>query len=155
MKRFRYSMQSLLVIKQKMEDQAKAAYAAAKLRLNEEERKLADLQEKREGYVESKKEVLSARLNVPLLNRLQTAIETTDGEIMKQRQNVKKAEMAMKVAEERLVNSMTERKTQEKLRENAFEEYRLSMNSEEQKEIDERTGFTYYSGDSEEKHGEK
>ena len=150
MKKFRYSMQSLLVIKQKLEDQAKAAYGAAKLRLNEEEERLVALQQKREAYVEEKREVMASKLDVPKLNRLQMAVEAMDDRIIRQKQNVKKAEAALHVAEERLVESMTERKTQERLRENAFEVYRQEMNAEEQKEIDERTSFRYGINEAEE-----
>ncbi|MBE5929606.1 MAG: flagellar export protein FliJ [Lachnospiraceae bacterium] len=150
MKKFRYSMQSLLVIKQKLEDQAKAAYGAAKLRLTEEEERLAALQRQRESYVEEKRRVMATRLDVPKLNRLQLAVEAMDDRIVRQRQNVKKAETALRAAEERLVESMTERKTQERLRENAFEEYRQEMNAEEQKEIDERTSFRYGVSEAEE-----
>ncbi len=150
MKKFRYSMQSLLVIKQKLEDQAKAAYGAAKLRLNEEEERLVALQQRREAYVEEKRQVMASRLDVPKLNRLQMAVEAMDDQIERQKQNVKKAEFAMRAAEERLVESMTERKTQERLRENAFEAYRQEMNAEEQKEIDERTSFRYGAVEAEE-----
>lgn len=150
MKKFRYSMQSLLVIKQKLEEQAKAAYGAAKLRLNEEEETLLALQRKREAYVEEKRHVMAARLDVPKLNRLQMAVEAMDEQIVRQKQNVKKAEAALHAAEERLVESMTEHKTQERLRENAFEIYRQEMNAEEQKEIDERTSFQYGVKDTEE-----
>ena len=150
MKKFRYSMQSLLVIKQKLEDQAKAAYGAAKLRLSEEEERLAALQRRREEYVEEKRQVMAARLDVPKLNRLQMAVEAMDDQIVRQKQNVKKAELAVRAAEERLVESMTERKTQERLRENAFEVYRQEMNAEEQKEIDERTSFRYGTTEAEE-----
>lgn len=150
MKKFRYSMQSLLVIKQKLEEQAKAAYAAAKMRLNEEEGRLLALQRKKEAYIEEQREVMSHFIHVPKLNALQIAVDTVEEQIQKQKQNVKKAELAVKAAEERLIDSMTERKTQERLRENAFEEYRQEMNAEEQKEIDERTSFQYSRGDTEE-----
>lgn len=150
MKKFRYSMQSLLVIKQKLEDQAKAAYGAARIRLNEEEEYLLALQRKREAYVEGKRSAMTQRLDVPNLNRLQLAIETTDDQIVKQRQNVRKAEIAVKTAQERLLESMEERKTQERLKENAFEAYRQEVNAEEQKEMDERTSFQYSTGDTEE-----
>lgn len=150
MKKFRYSMQSLLVIKQKLEDQAKAAYGAAKLRLTEEEERLTALIRQREAYVEEKRQVMASRLDVPKLNRLQLAVEAMDDRIVRQRQNVKKAEAALRATEERLVDSMTERKTQERLRENAFEVYRQEMNAEEQKEIDERTSFRFGVNEAEE-----
>ena len=150
MQKFRYSMQSLLVIKQKMEDQAKAAYGAAKVRLTQEEEKLEALKQKRERYLGEKTAVLSRRLDVPLLNQLQNAIETTEQQIERQKTNVVRAEAAVRAAQERLVDAMMERKTQEKLRENALERYMQEMNAEEQKEIDERTGFQYKTGDTEE-----
>ena len=90
MKKFRYSMQSLLVIKQKLEDQAKAAYGAAKLRLTEEEEILAMMQQQREAYVEEKRQVMASRLDVPKLNRLQMAVEAMDDRIARQKQNIKK-----------------------------------------------------------------
>lgn len=150
MQKFRYSMQSLLVIKQKLEDQAKAAYGAAKLRLSEEQEKLLLLIQQKENYLNEKSEVLSKRLDVPKLNLLQNAVETMDGKIERQKANIRRAEAAVSAAEARLLDAMTERKTQEKLRENAFEQYRQELNAEEQKEIDERTSFLYGTGDMEE-----
>ena len=116
MKKFRYSMESLFVIKQKLEDQAKAAYAAAKMRLSEEEERLLALQKKKEAYIEEQREVMSHFIFVPKLNALQIAVDTADERIQRQKQNVRKAEIAVKAAEERLINSMTERKTQGKSR---------------------------------------
>lgn len=143
-------MESLFVIKQKLEDQAKAAYAAAKMRLSEEEERLLALQKKKEAYIEEQREVMSHFIYVPKLNALQIAVDTADERIQRQKQNVRKAEIAVKAAEERLINSMTERKTQERLRENAFEEYKQEMNAEEQKEVDERTSFQYGRSNTEE-----
>lgn len=143
-------MESLFVIKQKLEDQAKAAYAAAKMRLSEEEERLLALQKKKEAYIEEQREVMSHFIFVPKLNALQIAVDTADERIQRQKQNVRKAEIAVKAAEERLINSMTERKTQERLRENAFEEYKQEMNAEEQKEVDERTSFQYGRSNTEE-----
>lgn len=150
MKKFRYSMESLFEIKQKLEEQAKAAYAAAKMRLSEEEERLLALQKKKEAYIEEQREVMSHFIFVPKLNALQIAVDTTDERIQRQKQNVRKAEIAVRAAEERLINSMTERKTQERLRENAFEEYKQEMNAEEQKEVDERTSFQYGRSNTEE-----
>ncbi len=150
MKKFRYSMESLFEIKQKLEEQAKAAYAAAKMRLSEEEGRLLALQKKREAYIEEQREVMSHFIFVPKLNALQIAVDTTDERIQRQKQNVRKAEMAVRAAEERLIDSMTERKTQERLRENAFEEYKQEMSAEEQKEVDERTSFQYGRSNTEE-----
>jgi len=143
MKKFRYSMQSLLVMKQKLEDQAKAAFAVAQQRLNEEEQCLVMMERKRQAYLDEKRDVMAGKLDVPKLNQLQMAVESMDEQIVHQKQAIKKAGLAFRAAQERLVESMMERKTQERLRENAFEVYRQEMNAEEQKEIDERTSFQY------------
>ena len=100
--------------------------------------------------MEQKRQVMAARLDVPQLNRLQMAVETMDDRIVRQKQNVRKAELAMERAEEALAVSVMERKTQEKLRENAFEAYIQELNAEEQKEMDERTSFQYGRSDTEE-----
>lgn len=126
-----------------MEDQAKAEYAAAQQRRTEEERKLNALLNAKEGFLEEKKQIMEGRLDFPKLNSLTTAIEDTDDKIVHQRQILKRAELALSVAEGKLVNAMQERKTHEILRDNAFERFRQEMNAEEQKEIDERTGYTY------------
>ena len=52
MARFRYSMQSILNIKLKMETQAKQAFSSAKARLDTEEEKLEALKERKIQYQE-------------------------------------------------------------------------------------------------------
>ena len=52
MKKFRYPMQSILEIKRKLEDQERSNYAAAQMRLNAENEKLAELSARREEYEE-------------------------------------------------------------------------------------------------------
>ena len=52
-------------------------------------------------------------------------------------------------AGEKLDNAMKERKTYEKLKENAFEEFKAEINAEEQKEINELVSFKFRSGSDE------
>ena len=56
MAKFIYKMQSLLNIKEKLEDQAKTAYGLARMTLNGEEAKLAQLIARKEQYVEQKRQ---------------------------------------------------------------------------------------------------
>ena len=57
MAKFIYKMQSLLNIKEKLEDQAKTAYGLAKAALNEAEEKLAELIARKNQYIENKRQV--------------------------------------------------------------------------------------------------
>ena len=52
MAKFIYRMQSILDIKEKMVDQAKMEFAAARMRLNEEEEKLQNLILRKTAYEE-------------------------------------------------------------------------------------------------------
>ncbi|MCM1552701.1 MAG: flagellar export protein FliJ, partial [Butyrivibrio sp.] len=78
MARFRYKLQSILNIKLKMEDQAKQAFSVAKLRLDEEEEKLAHLQDRKRSYEDETRERLSGPLNVREIESSQNAILSMD-----------------------------------------------------------------------------
>ena len=61
MARFIYRMQSILNIKEKMEEQARMEFAAARMRLDEEELKLQALIERKESYEEQGRELSLSR----------------------------------------------------------------------------------------------
>lgn len=52
MAKFVYRMQSILNIKEKIQEQARMEFASARIRLDEEEEKLRLLLERKEGYQE-------------------------------------------------------------------------------------------------------
>lgn len=150
MAKFIYSMQSLLNIKQKLEDQEKTAFGLAKATLNEEEEKLRRLFLQKQQYTERKRMEMSGRINARELNMLEQAIKSTDDRIAEQRVVVKRAEQAVAMAQKRLENAMKERKIQETLREHAFEEFKKEVEAEEQKEINELVTFRFGNAKSEE-----
>ena len=150
MNKFVYRMQGILTIKQKLEEQAKTAFGTAKMYLMQEEGKLELLRQKRENYISAKTEAMSDRLNLRRIAEFQAGIDATEGQIEMQKLRVKKAEKAVELAESRLREAMTDRKTQERLRENAFEQYKREFEAEERKEIDELVSYTFSSRDEEE-----
>ena len=138
-------MQNILTIKQKLEEQAKTAFGAAKAQLRIEEERLKALVRKREMYILQKREAMSTKLDLRKIAELQAGIDSTMDQIELQLLRVKKAEKRVEVAEARLRDAMTDRKTQERLRENAFEQYKLEFDAEERKEIDELVSYTFSS----------
>ena len=62
MAKFRYRMQNILEIKEKMEEQEKVAYGIANARLLEEQEKLQKLFVRKAGYEARLKELTSAKL---------------------------------------------------------------------------------------------
>lgn len=143
MAKFVYQLQSLLNIKQKLEEQEKTAYGLARSRLNEEEAKLTALLQKREYYVERKRQEMSSRVRVQELAALEQAIHSLTIQITEQQLSVKRAEKAVAAAQLRLENARKERKMQEKLREHAMEQFLREMEAEEQKEINELVTFRF------------
>ena len=123
MAKFIYKMQSLLNIKEKLEDQAKTAFGLAKAVLNAEEEKLESLVVKKNGYIETKREGMSSAINVQELTRLEHAIKSMEYRIAEQILVVRQAVKNVELAQARLENAMKERKVQEKLREHAYEDF--------------------------------
>ena len=92
MARFRYRMQSILDIKLKMETQAKQEFAAAQQRLNEEEEKLAALQERRTDYERQARQQLLGTLNCRDMAENKEALLRMDEYIAQQHIQIRKAE---------------------------------------------------------------
>lgn len=143
MKKFRYSMENLLQIKLKLEDQAKIAYGNTRYKLTLEEEKLELMKNRKISYEEELKYLRSGRLDLLKIKQVEQAIDVMKLNIKQQTTVVKNATHRLEVARIRLNDSMAERKTQERLKEKAFEVYLLELDSEERKEVDELNSFQY------------
>ena len=144
MAKFRYRMQNILNIKEKLEMQAKNEFAAANMELLEEQERLsvmlqenAALQE--EGRKLRQKESLSIRdiadnsLSVSLMKE----------KMKRQALAIHRAEQKVEETRKALTDLMQERKTQEVLRDKAFEVFQQEEKAEEGKQIDQLTSYTY------------
>ncbi len=143
MAKFIYRMQNILNIKNKLETQARNAYAAARIRLSDEEEKLDKLFEQKKNYEEAYRQQLSGNIDILQINICKNAIELSKNMIKKQLVEVKVASLNLEAAQKRLGEVMKERKIQEKLREKAYEEFLQELNDQEKKEIDELVSFRF------------
>lgn len=143
MAKFQYRMQSILNIKLKMEEQAKMQFAQAQARLNEEEAKLQNLIDRKDCYQAELKDVLQTKLDLLKIEELQNAVMRMEEFIAMQKREVDKAVAALEKERKKLTEVMMERKSHEKLKENAFEQFLQELNSAEGKEVDELTSYTY------------
>ena len=75
MAKFIYRMQSVLDIKQKLEEQAKNEFAKARLQLTLEEDRLQKLMERRNSYMEEGRKLRESSLNVRDILENRDAIE--------------------------------------------------------------------------------
>lgn len=143
MAKFQYRMQSILNIKLKMEEQAKMQFAQAQAKLNEEEARLRALVVRKEQYEAELKETLQKKLDLLKIEELQNAVMRMEEFIARQQREVDKAAREVEKERKKLTEVMIERKSHEKLKENAFEQFMQELNSAEGKEIDELTSYTY------------
>ena len=143
MARFRYKMQNILDIKYKLETQAKTAFSAAAARVMQEEEKLDQLRQRRAGYEEEARRLVSERLNVLQIQQNQLAIELMKEAIRNQTVALHIAQRNLEMARMKLNEVMTERKTHEKLKEREFEEFKREIESEESKAIDELVSYSF------------
>lgn len=143
MAKFLYKMQNILEVKSKMEEQAKMEYAAVRIRLTEEEEKLDALQLRKTQYEQKARELLADVLDLQEIADNKAAIIRMGEFVEKQKITVRLTEEALEKARIKLQEFMQERKTHEKLREKAFDEFVKEENARESKEIDELVSYTY------------
>lgn len=143
MAKFIYRMQNILNIKYKLEDQAKNEFMIANRALQEEEEKKNRLQERKIGYQEEGKRLLTRKLDMFKIMENKEAILRMDEYIKEQEVVILKARKRVEEKAAILAELKQERKAQEKLREKAFESFMKEENSKESKEIDELVSFTY------------
>ena len=146
MAKFIYRMQNILDIKLKMEDQAKASFAEANKELLNEEEKLEGLIRRREEYELEVQRLRLETLDVIKLKDNSRALQVMKDMIKAQEMVVSIARDKVELARRKLQVAMQERKTQEKLKENAFEEFKHELGSEESKEVDELVSYRFGNG---------
>lgn len=143
MAKFIYRMQSILDIKEKMEEQAKNEFAGARMHLDEEEEKLNILISRKEGYVEQGRQLQKSGLNILDILSNRDAIARMKEFIEIQQKAVIAAQAQLENARIKLQTAMQESKIQAKLKEKAFDEFMKEENARESKEVDELTSYTY------------
>lgn len=143
MAKFKYRMQNILDIKMKLESQAKIAYGIANQKYMEEQKKLQEIMLRRASYERILKESMVGTIDVRQISHARADVNAMKTIMRRQMIEVHKAERALEDARKALNEVMMERKTHEKLKEKAFEQFRADLNAEESKEIDQLVSYTY------------
>lgn len=89
MAKFRYRMQNILDIKEKMENQAKTAYGMANAKLAAEQQKLQDILIRRAGYESKARKLVSGSINVLEIRECRKAIDVLKSKQRKSRRTIK------------------------------------------------------------------
>ena len=143
MARFRYRMQNILDVKEKLETQAKNEFAIAAAREREEEEKLMELKARRDAYEERLKELVGEKLDVMSIKEAEDAVEIIKYYVRQQELALAAARQELEVARQKLTAAMQDRKTHERLKEKQFEQFVAEEAAKESKEIDELVSYRF------------
>ena len=136
MGRFRFSMQNILQMKEKLDAQANA-------RLLQEQEKLEILQNRLRANDELLKGELQESLTIVKIKKIKQDSEILETYIELQNNVIVRCEAEVEQARKKLTEAMKERKIFEKLREKAWEKFQKEELQKEQKEVDELVSYTY------------
>lgn len=143
MAKFKYKLQSVLDIKEKLESQEKIAYGLATAKTLEEQEKLQKLMIQKAGYDKRARELVKGDIDLLEIKSCRKAVDTMKTRIRAQMIELHRAQKQQEQARNRLNAVMIERKTYEKLREKKVDEFKQELLLEEKKEIDELVSYTY------------
>ncbi len=146
MAKFVFSMQNLLNMKEKLEEQEKNNYSQANMRLMEAQDELVRLQEKQARAEEDLRNEMKEVLNVLRIKEKENGVEIAKMYVRQQELVVIQREKEVEVARKRLNEAMKERKTFEKLREKAIEAFLEEEKINERKEVDELVSYRFGTG---------
>ena len=136
-------MQNILNIKEKMEEMEKMNFAEMRLKLTEEENKLEELMRRKEEIELEAKKLRNEKIDILKIKENTSLMEYLDSSIKTQTLRVRAAEKNLDIARKKMTVAVQERQIQEKLRENALDEFMKEENAAELKEIDQLTSFTF------------
>lgn len=143
MARFRYKMQGILDVKEKLETRAKQDFAEANRRLADEKEKLAVLQARKAAYLEEGKALRMEHIDVRKMKENKLAVMKMDEYISNQMIQINQAARVVERTRAALQELVQERKAHEKLKENAFADFMKEELYQESKEIDQLTTYTH------------
>ncbi len=146
MAKFIFKLQSILDIKLKLESQAKIAYGQANAKLKKEESVLQAMIMRRADYEKRAVELVSGAICIRDIRENKQFIDVMKTKIRAQMMVVRTAEKQVEAARKKLNDIMIERKTFEKLREKAFEEFKQEVAYEENQAVNELVSYTYHDG---------
>ena len=144
MAKFRYRMQNILNIKEKLEMQAKNEFATANMELLEEQERLSVmLQENAALQEEGRKLRQKESLSIRDIEDNSLSVSLMKEKMERQALAIHRAEQKAEEKRKAMTDPMQERKTQEVLRDKAFETLLQEEKAEEGKQIDQLTSYTY------------
>lgn len=140
---YKFKLQGILDIKDKLETQAKQDFANANLALMEEEALLEQIIQRKNEYVEEGVKLRSSVIDPVAIAQNKLAIEVMEENKIKQEREVAVAKRNVDAARKKMMDACMDTRTFEKLKEDDFERFMKEQGMAESKEIDELNSFRF------------
>lgn len=143
MAKFKFRLQGILNMKQKMEDQKRQEYGLAVAEEEREKKKRQELLDKKEEKVVEFRNSIDEIIRSQSHSNYNNYIEFLKEEATRQDKIILEAQKRVEIKRQELVEAMKERKTLEKLSERQYEEFLLEQKLAEQKIVDEIVSYRF------------
>lgn len=143
MAKFIYRMENILSLQIKLENEAKIQLTLANNVLRIEQEKLRAIYDDITEYEDKIRAFSDGLLDVKELKRCNDAIAVKKMEAEEKKKTIAIAQKNVDKAMKKLREAMIERKTQEALKDKAFDEFKREVNDEEKKEVDQIVSYQY------------
>lgn len=140
---YKFKLQGILDIKDKLETQAKQDFANANLALMEEEALLEQIIQRKNEYFEEGVKLRSSVIDPVAIAQNKLAIEVMEENKIKQEREVAVAKRNVDAARKKMMDARMDTRTFEKLKEDDFERFMKEQGMAESKEIDELNSFRF------------
>ena len=143
MAKFRFRLQGLLDIKQKIEDQKRQEYGLAVAAAEREKQKKQELLDKKEEKIIEFRRRIEKIIDSQSHESYNNYIEFLKEEVLRQEKVILEAEKIVEKKRLELVDSMKERKTLEKLSERQYDEFLIEQKLAQQRVVDEIVSYRF------------
>lgn len=140
--KFKFRLQRVLEVKEKVEDEKKNIYAEHRKQLEEENRRLERLVEDMEEAKSSKDSINSGSLRISQLSSYSDYMQGLHLMIDKQSVKVVDTEKEVESVRMQLLEATKERRILENLKLKSFEEYKYELKQEEDKMTDQFVSYS-------------
>lgn len=140
---FKFKLDGLLNVKEKIEEQKKIELGKAIANLSYEQEKLNEIKNRRTQVIEAQRDSVKNIVNVSNYMQINNFIKQLDKQEQYQLVKIKQAEIIVDERKKELMEAMKERKSLEKLKENEQVAYNKEVLMKEQKIVDEIVSYKY------------
>ena len=141
MAKFQFKMETVLRLRESIEEQKKNEFGRAAAELERQKEKLKAIIAEQRQMIQEFHEAVKARIDSKKSDQYNKYIKLLDKRIEEQQAVVKKCEAIEEACRKELIEATKEKKKLEKLKEKQFQQYVIEEKREEQKVTDELVSY--------------